>query len=109
MEVGDSASGVANRASREGLYARVLERRIWPIVDPRIQEEQCGFSSRSWNTGPALYYTLRRVLEGFGAPYGYSPAGALPPYGGLYIDSAYYQPQTIATPIIIHLGPQDLF
>lgn len=29
--------------------------------------------------------------------------------GGLYIDSAYYQPQTIATPIIIHLGPQDLF
>uniref|UniRef100_A0A8C2Z2R5 Spermatid perinuclear RNA-binding protein n=1 Tax=Cyclopterus lumpus TaxID=8103 RepID=A0A8C2Z2R5_CYCLU len=47
--------------------------------------------------------------QGFGAPYGYSPAGALPPYGGLYIDSAYYQPQTIATPIIIHLGPQDLF
>lgn len=29
--------------------------------------------------------------------------------GGLYIDSAYYQPQTIAAPIIIHLGPQDLF
>ncbi|TNN52402.1 Spermatid perinuclear RNA-binding protein [Liparis tanakae] len=47
--------------------------------------------------------------QGFGAPYAYSPAGALPPYGGLYIDSAYYQPQTIATPIIIHLGPQDLF
>ncbi|XP_068452388.1 spermatid perinuclear RNA-binding protein-like [Clinocottus analis] len=47
--------------------------------------------------------------QGFGAPYGYSPAGALPPYGGLYIDSAYYQPPTIATPIIIHLGPQDLF
>ncbi|KAI3372917.1 hypothetical protein L3Q82_023365 [Scortum barcoo] len=37
------------------VYARVLERRIRPIVDPRIQEEQCGFSSRSWNTGPALY------------------------------------------------------
>ncbi|XP_070689833.1 spermatid perinuclear RNA-binding protein-like isoform X1 [Pempheris klunzingeri] len=49
------------------------------------------------------------IPPGFGAPYGYSPAGALPPYGGLYIDSAYYQPQTIATPIIIHLGPQDLF
>uniref|UniRef100_A0A8C8ID10 Spermatid perinuclear RNA-binding protein n=1 Tax=Oncorhynchus tshawytscha TaxID=74940 RepID=A0A8C8ID10_ONCTS len=29
--------------------------------------------------------------------------------GGLYIDSAFYQPQTIATPIIIHLGPQDFF
>uniref|UniRef100_A0A671X6Z4 Spermatid perinuclear RNA-binding protein-like n=1 Tax=Sparus aurata TaxID=8175 RepID=A0A671X6Z4_SPAAU len=49
------------------------------------------------------------IPPGFGAHYGYSPAGALPPYGGLYIDSAYYQPQTIATPIIIHLGPQDLF
>ncbi|XP_041643882.1 spermatid perinuclear RNA-binding protein-like isoform X1 [Cheilinus undulatus] len=49
------------------------------------------------------------IPPGFGAPYGYGPAGALPPYGGLYIDSAYYQPQTIATPIIIHLGPQDLF
>ncbi|CAJ1069740.1 spermatid perinuclear RNA-binding protein-like isoform X3 [Xyrichtys novacula] len=49
------------------------------------------------------------IPPGFGAPYGYSPAGALPPYGGLYIDSAYYQPQTITTPIIIHLGPQDLF
>uniref|UniRef100_A0A3Q1F015 Spermatid perinuclear RNA-binding protein-like n=1 Tax=Acanthochromis polyacanthus TaxID=80966 RepID=A0A3Q1F015_9TELE len=49
------------------------------------------------------------IPPGFGAPYGYSPAGALPAYSGLYIDSAYYQPQTIATPIIIHLGPQDLF
>ncbi|XP_032371472.1 spermatid perinuclear RNA-binding protein isoform X1 [Etheostoma spectabile] len=49
------------------------------------------------------------IPPGFGAPYGYSPAGALHPYGGLYIDSAYYQPQTLATPIIIHLGPQDLF
>uniref|UniRef100_A0A7N8YM05 Spermatid perinuclear RNA-binding protein-like n=1 Tax=Mastacembelus armatus TaxID=205130 RepID=A0A7N8YM05_9TELE len=49
------------------------------------------------------------IPPGFGAPYGYTPAGALPAYSGLYIDSAYYQPQTIATPIIIHLGPQDLF
>uniref|UniRef100_A0A3Q3WNR8 Uncharacterized protein n=1 Tax=Mola mola TaxID=94237 RepID=A0A3Q3WNR8_MOLML len=49
------------------------------------------------------------IPPGFGALYGYSPAGTLPPYGGLYIDSAYYQPQTIAAPIIIHLGPQDLF
>ncbi|KAM7391058.1 hypothetical protein PAMP_021775 [Pampus punctatissimus] len=57
------------------------------------------------STPPAPGY----IPPGFGAPYGYSPAGALPAYGGLYIDSAYYQPQTIATPIIIHLGPQDLF
>uniref|UniRef100_A0A673XAI9 Spermatid perinuclear RNA-binding protein-like n=1 Tax=Salmo trutta TaxID=8032 RepID=A0A673XAI9_SALTR len=46
---------------------------------------------------------------GYGAPYGYGTAAPLPAYGGLYIDSAFYQPQTIATPIIIHLGPQDLF
>ncbi|KAM3868410.1 spermatid perinuclear RNA-binding protein-like [Diretmus argenteus] len=57
------------------------------------------------STAPTHSY----IPPGFGAPYGYSPAGALPAYGGLYIDSAYYQPQTIATPIIIHLGPQDLF
>ncbi|XP_029685374.1 spermatid perinuclear RNA-binding protein-like isoform X2 [Takifugu rubripes] len=57
------------------------------------------------STPPAHGY----IPPGFGAPYGYSPAGALPPYGGLYVDSAYYQPQTIAAPIIIHLGPQDLF
>ncbi|KAI3371579.1 hypothetical protein L3Q82_024147 [Scortum barcoo] len=39
------------------VYARVLERRIRPIVDPRIQEEQCGFRPpvvERW-TGPALY------------------------------------------------------
>ncbi|XP_055775149.1 spermatid perinuclear RNA-binding protein-like [Salvelinus fontinalis] len=46
---------------------------------------------------------------GYGAPYGYGPAAAFPAYGGLYIDGAFYQPQTIATPIIIHLGPQDFF
>ncbi|KAI3360318.1 hypothetical protein L3Q82_014631 [Scortum barcoo] len=32
------------------VYARVLERRIRPIVDPRIQEEQCGFRPWSWNS-----------------------------------------------------------
>uniref|UniRef100_A0A8C8IDC3 Spermatid perinuclear RNA-binding protein n=1 Tax=Oncorhynchus tshawytscha TaxID=74940 RepID=A0A8C8IDC3_ONCTS len=46
---------------------------------------------------------------GYGAPFGYGPAAPFPAYGGLYIDSAFYQPQTIATPIIIHLGPQDFF
>ncbi|KAI3356011.1 hypothetical protein L3Q82_017283, partial [Scortum barcoo] len=44
------------------VYARVLERRIRPIVDPRIQEEQCGF-----HPGRGILdqlYTLHRVLEG---------------------------------------------
>jgi len=25
------------------VYSRVLERRLWPIVEPQLQEEQCGF------------------------------------------------------------------
>ncbi|KAI3359234.1 hypothetical protein L3Q82_002752 [Scortum barcoo] len=44
------------------VYARVLERRIRPIVDPRIQEEQCGF--RPGRGTLDQLYTLRRVLEG---------------------------------------------
>lgn len=35
-------------------YARVLKRRICPIVKPRIQDKQCGFRP-GHNTGPALY------------------------------------------------------
>ncbi|KAI3377359.1 hypothetical protein L3Q82_008400 [Scortum barcoo] len=45
------------------VYARVLERRIRPIVDPRIQEEQCGFRPGGRGTLDQLY-TLHRVLEG---------------------------------------------
>ncbi|KAI3376691.1 hypothetical protein L3Q82_017116 [Scortum barcoo] len=45
------------------VYARVLERRIRPIVDPRIQEEQCGF--RPGRGTLDQLYTLRRVLGGF--------------------------------------------
>ncbi|KAI3353576.1 hypothetical protein L3Q82_020098 [Scortum barcoo] len=45
------------------VYARVLERRIRPIVDPRIQEEQCGFRPvvvEHWTSSiPSC-----RVLEG---------------------------------------------
>ncbi|KAI3374131.1 hypothetical protein L3Q82_005986 [Scortum barcoo] len=37
------------------VYARVLERRIRPIVDPQIQEEQCGFRPGRGTAGPALY------------------------------------------------------
>ncbi|KAI3374479.1 hypothetical protein L3Q82_006304 [Scortum barcoo] len=43
-------------------HARVLERRIRPIVDPRIQEEQCGF--RPGRGTLDQLYTLHRVLEG---------------------------------------------
>ncbi|KAI3354938.1 hypothetical protein L3Q82_004554 [Scortum barcoo] len=50
-------------ASQEEVYARVLERRIRPIVDPRIQEEQCGFRPGR-GTLDQLYATLHRVLEG---------------------------------------------
>uniref|UniRef100_A0A671WJG1 Reverse transcriptase domain-containing protein n=1 Tax=Sparus aurata TaxID=8175 RepID=A0A671WJG1_SPAAU len=44
------------------VYSRVLERRIRPIVEPRIQEEQCGF--RPGRGTLDQLYTLRRVLEG---------------------------------------------
>ncbi|KAK3565554.1 hypothetical protein QTP86_011946 [Hemibagrus guttatus] len=44
------------------LYSRVLKRRIRPLVEPRIQEEQCSFCP-SRGTLDQLY-TLHRVLEG---------------------------------------------
>ncbi|KAK3540900.1 hypothetical protein QTP86_004165 [Hemibagrus guttatus] len=44
------------------VYSRVLERRVRPLVEPRIQEEQCGFRP-SHGTLDQLY-TLHRVLEG---------------------------------------------
>ncbi|KAI3362928.1 hypothetical protein L3Q82_011604 [Scortum barcoo] len=50
------------KASPGKVYARVLERRIRPIVNPRIQEEQCGF--RPGRGTLDQLYTLRRVLEG---------------------------------------------
>ncbi|KAI3368075.1 hypothetical protein L3Q82_026898, partial [Scortum barcoo] len=54
----------SGRSSPPGkVYARVLERRIRPIVDPRIQEEQCGF--RPGRGTVDQLYTLRRVLRGF--------------------------------------------
>ncbi|KAK3517712.1 hypothetical protein QTP70_016085 [Hemibagrus guttatus] len=44
------------------VYSRVLERIVRPLVEPRIQEEQCGFQP-SRGTLDQLY-TLHRVLEG---------------------------------------------
>ncbi|KAK3525692.1 hypothetical protein QTP70_005846 [Hemibagrus guttatus] len=44
------------------VYSRVLERRVRPLVEPRIQEEQCGFRP-SRGTLDQLH-TLHRVLEG---------------------------------------------
>ncbi|KAK3546985.1 hypothetical protein QTP86_007435 [Hemibagrus guttatus] len=44
------------------VYSRVLERRVRPLVEPRIQEEQCDFQP-SRGTLDQLY-TLHRVLEG---------------------------------------------
>ncbi|KAK3542618.1 hypothetical protein QTP86_031319, partial [Hemibagrus guttatus] len=44
------------------VYSRVLERRVRPLVEPWIQEEQCGFQP-SRGTLDQLY-TLHRVLEG---------------------------------------------
>ncbi|KAK3535605.1 hypothetical protein QTP70_017246, partial [Hemibagrus guttatus] len=44
------------------VYSRVLERRVRPLVEPRIQEEQCSFRS-SHGTLDQLY-TFHRVLEG---------------------------------------------
>ncbi|KAK3516187.1 hypothetical protein QTP70_005689 [Hemibagrus guttatus] len=44
------------------VYSRVLERRVQPLVEPQIQEEQCGFRP-SRGTLDQLY-TLHRVLEG---------------------------------------------
>ncbi|KAK3532913.1 hypothetical protein QTP70_003674 [Hemibagrus guttatus] len=44
------------------VYSRVLEKRVRPLVEPWIQEEQCGFRP-SRGTLDQLY-TLHRVLEG---------------------------------------------
>ena len=44
------------------VYSGVLERRVRRIVEPRIQEEQCGF--RPGRGTVDQLYTLDRVLEG---------------------------------------------
>ena len=44
------------------VYSGVLERRVCRIVEPRIQEEQCGF--RPGRGTVDQLYTLCRILEG---------------------------------------------
>ena len=44
------------------VYARVLEKRVRSIVEPRIEEEQCGFRPGRGTTDQL--FTLTRVLEG---------------------------------------------
>ncbi|TWW71616.1 hypothetical protein D4764_16G0001130 [Takifugu flavidus] len=44
------------------VYSGVLERRVRRIVEPRIQEEQCGFRPRRGTVDQL--YTLSRVFEG---------------------------------------------
>lgn len=44
------------------VYSRVLEKRIQPIVEPLIQEEQCGF--RPGRGTLDQLYIFHRVLKG---------------------------------------------
>ena len=49
------------------VYSKMLERKVWPIVEPRIEEEQCGFRPGLGINGPALYYD-----RGLGGSMGYN-------------------------------------
>uniref|UniRef100_A0AAQ4RS36 Reverse transcriptase domain-containing protein n=1 Tax=Gasterosteus aculeatus aculeatus TaxID=481459 RepID=A0AAQ4RS36_GASAC len=44
------------------VYSKVLERRVRPIVEPRIEEEQCGFRPGRGTTDQL--FTLSRIIEG---------------------------------------------
>ncbi len=44
------------------VYARVLERRVWLIVEPQIEEQQSGFHPDCGITDQLL--TLAMILEG---------------------------------------------
>lgn len=49
------------------VYARVLERKLCPMVEPVIQEEQCGILVWLWNSGPApLHFAFVRGLWEYG-------------------------------------------
>ncbi|KAK3519708.1 hypothetical protein QTP70_002679 [Hemibagrus guttatus] len=57
-----NSSGITLLSLPGKVYSRVLERRVRPLVEPRIQEEHCGFHP-GCGTLDQLY-TLHRVLEG---------------------------------------------
>ncbi|KAK5904105.1 hypothetical protein CesoFtcFv8_005702 [Champsocephalus esox] len=44
------------------VYSKVLERRVRPIVEPQIEEEQCGFRPGRGTTDQL--FTLAKILEG---------------------------------------------
>lgn len=44
------------------VYTRVLERRVHPLVEPQVQEEQCGFHPYCGTLNQL--FTLFRILEG---------------------------------------------
>ena len=44
------------------VYSKVLERRVRPIVEPQIEEEQCRFRPGRGTTDQL--FTLARILEG---------------------------------------------
>uniref|UniRef100_A0AAQ4S6N9 Reverse transcriptase domain-containing protein n=1 Tax=Gasterosteus aculeatus aculeatus TaxID=481459 RepID=A0AAQ4S6N9_GASAC len=44
------------------VYSKVLERRVRPIVEPRIEEEQCGFRPGRGTTDQL--FILSRIIEG---------------------------------------------
>ena len=54
--------GITLLSLPEKAYARVLERKLWPIVEPQIQEEQCGFHPGHGRVHQL--FTLARILEG---------------------------------------------
>ena len=44
------------------VYSKVLERRVRPIVEPQLEEEQCGFHPGCGTMDH--HFTLARILEG---------------------------------------------
>ena len=44
------------------VYSKVLERRVRPIVEPQIEQEQCGICPGRVTTDQL--FTLARILEG---------------------------------------------
>ena len=61
QRVCDNYRGITLLSLPGKVYAKVLERRVRPIVEPQIQEEQCGFRPGRGTTDQI--YTLTGILE----------------------------------------------